>query len=135
MLKKLVEPAIFACVGLTASAVHYVSAILYIEGFGLPAWLANIFAFATAFPVSYLGHAFLTFSARRYGRETAATQQSFRRFLVVAVTGFAINQASVLIFVETLHYPPRIVMAVAIAGVAIFLYAAGKIWAFRGKPA
>jgi putative flippase GtrA len=132
-LKKFLELAIFAGVGLAASVVHYVSGIMFIELLAVRPWVANVLAFLVAFPVSYLGHSFLTFSARRYGRTSATTGRSLGRFLITAITGFAINQMSVVLFVEWLGQPARIVMAISIVAVAGFLYVAGKVWAFRGQ--
>lgn len=132
-MKRFLEPATFAAVGLAASAVHYVACILLIEQFAIRPWIANIAAFVVSFPVSYIGHSFLTFSARRYGRETATTGRSLRRFLLTAMTGFAVNQASIVLFVEALGLPPRIVLAISTVVVAGLLYLIGKIWAFRGQ--
>jgi putative flippase GtrA len=132
-LKRFLEPATFAAVGLAASVVHYIACILLIEQFAIRPWIANIAAFVVSFPVSYLGHSFLTFSARRYRRATATTGRSLRRFLLTSLTGFAVNQASIVLFVEALGQPPRIVLAISTVVVAGLLYLIGKIWVFRGQ--
>jgi len=134
IIRRFVEPAIFAGVGLAASLAHFLAAVLLVEQVSVQPWIANIIAFAVAFPVSYFGHSFLTFSARAYGRADAVTGKSFRRFLTLAGAGFLLNQASVVLFVEQLGYPPRTVFGVTIACVAGILYLAGKFWAFRDRP-
>ncbi|WP_181706844.1 GtrA family protein [Chthonobacter rhizosphaerae] len=132
---RLWEVAAFAAVGLTASVVHFAAAVLLIEEAGLRPWLANMVAFLTALPVSYLGHAFLTFSARRYGRAASVTGQSAGRFLALALTGFLLNQTGVLLLVEGAGLPHRPALAAVIVAVAGFLYLASKFWAFRGRQA
>ncbi|KJS35200.1 MAG: hypothetical protein VR74_17765 [Hyphomonas sp. BRH_c22] len=131
--RRTVELACFGAVGLAASLTHFGTAIWLIEHAGLGASRANILAFLAALPISYVGHAFFTFSAKRYGRGSDLTRQSAGRFVVLAMTGFLLNQASVVLFVETLGCPPRIVFGLTILGVAGFLFIASKFWAFRGS--
>ena len=120
-------------VGIAASITHFIVAVVLIEMVSLSIPIANLLAFLSALPVSYFGHAFLTFSAQRYGRETEVTKQSAARFVSLSVIGFCINQASVVYFAAYLGYPHRIVLVVTILGVAGFLFLASKFWAFRGK--
>ena len=133
--QQLVETGMFAMVGASASVVHFLAATLLIEYANTPIWKANIFGFLAALPVSYFGHAFLTFAARRYGRSTEVTSQSALRFATLAATGFIINQSSVLYFAEYLGAPHRIVIAATIIAVAGFLFLASKFWAFKGTLA
>lgn len=132
-MRVVVEVVAFAAVGLTASVVHFVTALLLIENWQITAWIANILAFAVALPVSYLGHSHVTFSARRNRRASAVSPQTFGRFLQLAVSGFAINQTSVVLFIETLGLPHRPVLFFTIFGVAGVTFVASKYWAFRGN--
>jgi len=127
------EVVIFGAVGLTASLTHFAVAVALIELAKIPISCANIVAFISAVPVSYFGHAFLTFSARHYGRESDVTRQSAGRFVVLAIAGFVLNQTIIVWFTEHLGYPHRAVLAFTILGVAGFLFLASKLWAFRGK--
>ena len=99
----------------------------------LGVWLANILGFLIALPVSYLGHAFLTFSARRYGRSGHVTRDSAVRFFVLAVSGFAINEVSVVVFTYFFHLPHRPVILVTLIGVAGMLFLLSKFWAYKGR--
>lgn len=135
MTRQLVEIATFGLIGVAATLVHLVAAILLIEQAHLAAWLANIFAFAAAFPVSYAGHAVLTFSARRYGRARPMTLQSLKRFLVTAIGGFALNQTSVVLFISVLGLPHRPVLLATVIGVAGLLFLVSKFWAFTDTQA
>ena len=130
--QKAREVVMFGLVGVAASVTHFIVAILLIELFSVSIAVANVVAFVSALPVSYFGHALLTFSARLYGREADTTKQSAARFVALAVTGFVINQTSVVYFAAHLGYPHRIVLVLTIIGVAVFLFLASKFWAFRG---
>lgn len=130
-----VELACFVAIGLAASATHFVAALVLIERVGLAAWLANIVAFLCALPVSYLGHSLVTFPAKTYGRDAALTKRSFRRFTLLALSGFAVNQTSVLIFIEQLGWPHRPVLLVTILVVAGGIFSASKVWAFAASLA
>jgi putative flippase GtrA len=133
MTRSLYEVALFACVGLAASVVHFLVAIGLIEHFSTPAWQANIAAFLCALPVSYFGHSLLTFSAKHYNRATRVSVQTLRKFFLSALAGFSLNQLSVVIFISWLGLPHRPVMFFTVFGVAGFLFLASKFWAFRGN--
>ncbi|MEQ9507219.1 MAG: GtrA family protein [Hyphomonas sp.] len=133
MKRNLYEVALFACVGLAASVVHFLVAVGGIEKLSLPAWQANILAFLCALPVSYFGHALLTFSAKHYNRATRVSVQTLQKFTLTAVGGFALNQLCVIIFISWLGLPHRPVMFAIVFGVAGFLFLASKFWAFRGN--
>jgi len=129
----LIELTSFGLVGLTAMLVHFMSAIAAIELLGMPVWSANILAFLMAVPVSNLGHSIFTFSAERYGRTGRMTGRSTRRFLIVALSGFALNETSVLILIYQFAVPHRFALLITLVGVAGLLYLSSKFWAYRGK--
>ncbi len=135
MIRSLYEAATFACVGLAASVVHVLVAIVLIENLSMAAWQANIVAFLCALPVSYFGHSLLTFSARNYNRAAPVSVQTLQKFTVTALGGFALNQLSVVIFISWLGLPHRPVMFVTVFGVAGLLFLVSKFWAFRGGQA
>ncbi len=130
MPRAIIEIITFALVGIAASVMHFVVTISAIEELGILIWRANILGFVAALPVSYFGHSFFTFAAKRYGRKQAVTQQSMRRFFITASIGFATNQTSVVLFAERLGYSHRAVVLLTIVGVALFLFVASKLWAF-----
>ncbi len=129
--QRSVEVALFGAVGVAASVTHFIVAVTLIERASLPAWVANICAFCCALPVSYLGHAFLTFRKAASGRETSVSRASFVRFASLAVSGFALNQSSIVLFVEILNFPHRPVLLATIVVVSAITYFAAKLWAFR----
>jgi putative flippase GtrA len=118
----------FAIIGLLASCVHYVVAVVFeLMHFTSPA-MANVTGFLLAFPVSYLGHTKFSFAGH-----TATHQQALPKFFGVALTGFLINQAMLL---NTLHFtslPFWFVLGVVMVVVAISTYLLSRFWAFKGK--
>ncbi|MET0258821.1 MAG: GtrA family protein [Methylobacterium sp.] len=132
-LQRLREVGLFAGVGAAASLVHLAVAVLLVEAVDLRPWQANVGAFVCALPVSYLGHSYLTFTARRNGRASAVSRATFARFLLLALAGFSLNQASVVLFAEILRLPFRPVMFVTIVAIAALQFVLGKLWAFKGS--
>ena len=133
-LQRLREVGLFAGVGAAASLVHLAVAVLLVEAVDLRPWQANVGAFVCALPVSYLGHSYLTFTARRNGRASAVSRATFARFLLLALAGFSLNQASVVVFAELLGLPFRAVMLATIVAIAALQFVLGKLWAFNGAP-
>ena len=122
----------FLIVGLAASTVHFLVATLLIEMWGWAGWQANAIGFCFGFPVSYLGHAHITFAAGNYKRERATTGRSLWRFAASVGFCFLLSQASVYLFVDVLNLPHRFVLIGTIAGAAVVSYLLNKFWSFRG---
>lgn len=122
----------FLVVGVAAAGVHFLVATLLIEIWGWEGWQANAVGFFSGFPVSYLGHAHITFAAGNYKRERATTGRSFWRFAATVVFCFLLSQASVYLFVDVLSLPHRFVLIGTIAGAAVVSYLLNKFWSFRG---
>jgi hypothetical protein len=78
---------IYAAVGLAATAVHLLAALLLHSLAGFGPLSANAAAFALAWSVSYAGNHLLTFEAG------ARHRQAMPRFIVVSGIGFALNQS------------------------------------------
>lgn len=130
--ERLREVGLFLVVGGAASLVHLAIAVLLVEIAGARPWQANIGAFLCALPVSYLGHSYLTFTARRNGRASAVSRATLTRFTLLALVGFSLNQASVVVFAELLGLPFRAVMLATIVAIAALQFVLGKLWAFNG---
>ena len=132
IIPEIAELVLFGLVGISATAVHYIVAVLGFMHFGVPVWFANIIAFVIALPVSYFGHAFLTFSAKRYGRISHVTRTSALRFFLLAFAGFSINETSVIAMTYYFEVPPRLGILVTLVFVAGLLFLLSKLWAYRG---
>jgi putative flippase GtrA len=118
----------FALIGVVAATVHYFVAIsLEFTQLTSPA-KANVLGFLLAFPVSYWGHRKLSFAGH-----TATHQQAFPKFLMVALSGFLINQFMVINALHFTAMPFWLALAVVMIVVAISTYLLSYYWAFKGK--
>ncbi len=99
MSNALIQAVKFAAVGASATLVHVSTAIVLNNLLDVPPLRANIGAFIVAFAVSYSGNWIWTFAAASLHR------LAFPRFLALALTGFALNQAIVFIVVEVFKEP------------------------------
>jgi putative flippase GtrA len=118
----MAQLARFGLVGVTAMAVHWIVVWLLVP-LGIAPLLANLIGFATAFNVSYLGHRNWTFASDR------AHGTTFWRFLTVALSSFAINEALYFVLLKFLDY--RIALIIVLVAVAALTFVASKLWAFR----
>lgn len=117
--------------GLWFLAVGSAAALTHLGVFSLTQrhmWpeLANACGFVAAFFVSFGGHRLLSF---RDANTTVG--QSFQRFLVTALAGFASNEALFVLLFRGLAWPalPALVLALIAAAGQTFLLS--RYWAFR----
>ncbi|OHV13022.1 GtrA family protein [Kushneria phosphatilytica] len=117
------KPLRFMFVGGIATLVHMcVAAAVLSARPESSAFLANVIAFVVAFLASFYGHRHLTFS----------TRGSMRRFFIVAVAGFALNNV-ILSIGLALSAPKLIAIIIATAFVPVLTYLASSMWAFKKK--
>lgn len=119
----------FVAVGGVAAAVHLGVVWWLVGAQGWWPLVANGVAFGVAFGVSFGGHRWLTFAAQR-----APLAQALRRFALVAVGGFGLNEA---LYAGLLWagWDYRLALVTVLVAVAAVTYAASRWWAFRGRPA
>jgi putative flippase GtrA len=129
-LARLREIVAFAGVGVLATITHLVVAIVLIEQAHLPVWLANIAAFCVALPVSFYGHASITFRNMGGAEAIARPAGPMARFIAVALLGFLAGQTSVVVFVSIMHWPHRAVLAGTMLSVAAGSYLINRSWTF-----
>jgi len=120
MLAELIR---FACVGLLAMAVHFLTVALLVP-LGMAPLAANAVGFLVAFQASYAGHSGWTFRNR-------AQSGSYLRLFLVSAAGFAVNEGcyAALLELDILDY--RTALAVVLAGVAAGTYLLSKLWVFN----
>jgi putative flippase GtrA len=113
----------FAVFGIAASATHVAVALSAARWLGMAPLTANTLAFVCALGVSYLGNAIVTFRVEPW------RLAAFLKFCVLAVAGFALNQAIVYALTVRLGWPfwASLLIVVAIVPPATFLLA--KLWA------
>lgn len=110
-----------------AAAMHYVAAVGLETSSLLKPADANIMGFLAAFPVSYFGHRFYSFS-----HLSSKHRQAFPRFFAVALLGFLGNQFLVLSALKYTALPFWLVLGVVMVLIAISTYVLSRFWAFKG---
>ena len=115
----------FGVVGTTSAAVNLFLVILLVELLNLHPLIANIFAFAIAFNVSYIGHYYWSFAA-----EHTRHKASIPRFLLVAITSFALNEGLFFVFLSIFHLYYILALFIVLLIVPLFTFTLSKFWAF-----
>ncbi len=118
----------FGLVGASAFALHWTSVVTILNFADLSPLVANCFGFLLAFALSYFGHKNWTFAARNQPHAT-----SLRRFSMVSLAGFLINESSyaVLLNHTSLSYRQGLVIALGVAAMSTFLLS--RFWAFADR--
>jgi putative flippase GtrA len=88
--------------------------------------LANASGFMVAFFVSFGGHRLLSFR----DANTTVTQ-SFQRFLLTALAGFATNEGVFVLLLRALDWPALAALLVALVAAAGQTFLLSRFWAFR----
>ena len=117
--------------GLWFLAVGGAAALTHLLVFSLTQYrmwpeLANASGFVVAFFVSFLGHRLLSF--RDAGTSAA---QSFQRFAVTALAGFASNEAVFVLLLRGAGWPALLALLSALLLAAAQTYLLSRFWAFR----
>ncbi len=121
------EVVAFGAVGVTAFLVHFAVVAITVP-LGVPPLLANVFGFLAAFAVSFLGHSRWSFPAE--GRPAAA---ALKRFAVVAVSGFALNESAYAMLLRWTQLDYRMALFIVLCAVAGLSWLAGRYWAFAHR--
>lgn len=114
----------FLVVGGTAALTHL--AVFSVTQQHLWPELANASGFVVAFLVSFGGHRLLSF--RDAGTTVA---QSFQRFGITALAGFATNEAVFVLLLRLADWPALLALVVALLLAAGQTFLLSRFWAFR----
>lgn len=115
----------FAIVGCIATLVHISIVLLLVEKQHFQPLIANLFAYACAFQVSYFGHRYWTFSNHGERRDT------LYRFMLVAFSGISLNETLYYIFINQLHIYYSMALALVLMIVPAFTFTFNKFWVFK----
>lgn len=115
----------FGMVGGIATLVHMVVGVTLIHA-GWSALTANFAAFLIAFFVSFSGHYGYSFADQ--GMRLAT---SFRRFCLVAVSGFGVNELLLAFLTQADGIAEKPALVVSTGLVATLNYLMSKFWAFK----
>ncbi|MCK7612516.1 GtrA family protein [Roseibium sediminicola] len=122
----------FALVGILATLTHAAVATGLLQSGTLPAFPANICGFLVAFGVSFSGHYFWSFA---HLRQQGKALKSMTRFLVIALSGFALNSFVLALWLELTPWPDLFGLLVSIAIVPALSFLGARLWAFSHHPA
>ena len=114
----------FLAVGGAAALTHLL--VLSLTQYRMWPELANASGFVVAFFVSFFGHRLLSF--RDAGTSAA---QSFQRFAVTALAGFASNEAVFVLLLRGAGWPALLALLSALLLAAAQTYLLSRFWAFR----
>mgnify|MGYP002386571603 CR=1 FL=1 len=111
-------------VGASATLLHVGVAWLLIDWAAMNSFLANACGAATAFVVSYIGNARITFASRR-GLWTDAP-----RYMVVTLTSLTLTSA-ILLLTQLSGLPTYAYALIVIMTVPLATFLLAKFWAFE----
>jgi putative flippase GtrA len=118
------QGSLFLVVGLAATGVHAIVALAVRDLAHAGAMAATASGYVCAVGVSYLGNARFTF-----GRPALHGPQ-FVRFMVVSLSGFAVNAGLTWLLSSRLGWPFPATLAVIVVVIPAFSFTAAKLWAF-----
>ncbi len=124
---RLRELVAFGFVGASAFLVHF-GVVASIVPLGVPPLAANVVGFLVAFTVSFAGHGRWSFPA-----EGRPVRPALRRFAVVAVSGFVVNESVYALLLRFTRLDYRFALLLVLAGVAVLTWLAGRYWAFAHR--
>ncbi len=117
----------FGVVGATACLVH-ITVLAAAVSLGVTPLLGNVPGFLAAFAVSFVGHGRWSFPAE--GRPVAP---ALRRFAVVAVSGFLLNESAYAVLLRWTQLDYRVAQFIVLCAVAGLTWLAGRYWAFAHR--
>ncbi|MGC1182969.1 GtrA family protein [Legionella sp.] len=116
----------YAGIGCCAALVHLTIVFLLVNYAHFPALVANIFAFFTAFNVSFFGHKYLTFS-QLHDKKIL----SLPHFFLVAISAGAINEALYFLVLRLTHLNYMLALILVLSIVSIYSFFLSRYWACR----
>ncbi|MCA0041998.1 GtrA family protein [Celeribacter litoreus] len=121
----LIQLLRFGFVGALATLVHMLIGATLIHS-GWPALASNPVSFLIAFVISFMGHYGFSFADQEKEMGT-----SLRRFIVVACSGFVVNETILgfLVWSSSLSQVSSLLLSTGVAAMVTFF--ASRNWAFR----
>lgn len=127
--RELFVAARFGMVGVAATAVHILIVWLLLSETTLQPLVANMFAFLTAFGISFTGNYFWTFSS------PGDPGKAMRRFLLISVSAFALNTLLLASLLRGGWLSPIVAAIVSAAVVPAITFLASRLWGFQNHKA
>ncbi|WP_089728832.1 GtrA family protein [Candidatus Thiosymbion oneisti] len=118
----------FGLVGILATAVHMAVVWLLVETTELPVLAANLFAFLTAFTISFAGNYLWTFAA------PGSARTAMRRFFLISGSAFAVNTLLLAALTKAAWLAPAAAAVSAAAVIPFITYLTSRLWGFKVGP-
>lgn len=118
------EVLAFGLIGALATAVHYLSALLFIELMGMGVLISNFLAYCVAVLVSYTGHTKVTFRA-------AASRDNFVRFITVSLTALGLSQLLLFCLQALGWFPYQFNLLLGVGIIPVYSFLCNKFWVYR----
>jgi putative flippase GtrA len=116
----------YAGIGATAAATHLSIVFLLVNFMHVDALIANIFAFFTAFNVSFFGHKYLTFSQLHDQKVL-----SLPHFFLVAASAGTINEGLYFLVLRYTHLNYLLALGLVLFLVSVYSFLLSRYWACR----
>lgn len=120
------ELVVFGCVGIAATATHYLVAILLVELLGVSVLSANVGGYCGAVSVSYFGHSRLTF-------RVSPSKTRLIRYIVVSLCALLLSQLLLTFLTAKQWFPYRVNMALVVTTVPVASYLLSKFWVYKER--
>ncbi len=114
----------FAIIGLSATAIHYITALICVEIFNLNVLTANACAYVGAVSCSYIGHTYVTF-------QTTHSKKNASKFIVASVIAFLLSQVLLHFFTNFTHLNHRLTFIFIVLSIPAFSFFINKFWVYR----
>lgn len=118
------ELVVFGAVGIVATIVHYLCAILAIELLGLAVLHANVLAYGVAVGISFWGHSLLTF-------RSPMTRERLLKFVVVSLSALVLSQFLLWLLTTGSALGHRVNMIAVVCLVPFYTYVLNRFWVFE----
>ncbi|HEX3141080.1 MAG TPA: GtrA family protein [Rhizobacter sp.] len=118
--------SLFVLVGCFAAAVHWAVAVALVRNGFFEPLVANGAGWVVALLVSFAGQWRLTF-----GDHHAPLGRSFRRFSIVSLSGFLVNEAAYAALLRWSALRYDVLLLAVLLTVAAATFVASRRWAFR----
>lgn len=115
----------FTLVGIAAACVHIGIVWTLITQLGIETLLANLFAFLTAFIVSFTGQYLWTFRSKRNW------QSALIRFFLISLLGFTANNLVLITLLDMGFMSDSFAAVLSACVIPAVTYLAGRFWAFK----
>ncbi len=119
----------FLLVGIAATSVHYVVALLSANAINL--YSANLLGYLAAVTVSYFGHQRYSF---RLGTDAVSHRKQMPRFIAGSLSGLVLSYAVLAIMRDLLGAANWLSLAAAAGLVPVYAFFFNKLYVFRNPP-